>query len=50
MTEEAKQARREYYKNWRKKNPGKGKEYASRYWNKKAGAAASQEQGQAAAN
>ncbi len=36
MTEEALKARREYYKNWRKKNPHKDKEYHERYWSKKA--------------
>ncbi len=36
MTEEALQARRDYYKKWRKKNPNKGKEYSARYWAKKA--------------
>lgn len=36
MTEEAKKARREYYKKWRKDHPGKDKEYHARYWTKKA--------------
>lgn len=40
MTEEAKRKRSEYARNyqreWRKKNPGKQKEYQERYWEKKA--------------
>ena len=36
MTEEAKQARRDYYKKWRKDHPDKDKQYHSRYWERKA--------------
>ena len=36
MTEAAKKARREYYRNWRKNHPGKDAEYHERYWAKKA--------------
>jgi len=36
MTEQAKEARRKYYREWRKKNPGKDREYHKRYWDKKA--------------
>ncbi len=36
MTEQAKQARREYHKKWRDKNPEKIKEYKQRYWERKA--------------
>lgn len=32
----AKAARAEYQREWRKKNPGKTKEYLERYWTKKA--------------
>lgn len=35
ISKEAKQTRAEYYREWRKKNPGKTKEYAERYWDKK---------------
>jgi hypothetical protein len=41
MTEEAKAKRREYFKQWRKANKEKAKEYNARYWEKKA-----QEEGQ----
>jgi len=30
-----KRERREYYREWRKKNPGKAAEYQRRYWEKK---------------
>lgn len=36
MTEEAKKSRAEYFRKWRKANPGKNKEYCSRYWERKA--------------
>lgn len=36
MTEEAKEARRAYRREWAKKNPEKVQEYARRYWEKKA--------------
>lgn len=36
MTEEAREARRAYYRDWHKKNPTKDKEYHARYWDKKA--------------
>lgn len=32
----ASEARRQYYREWRKKNPGKQQEYMQRYWEKKA--------------
>lgn len=49
MTEEAKEAKRAYYREWRKKNPNKGKEYTARYWEKKA-AEKEQEKGQNKSN
>lgn len=39
MSEAAKEARRKAAREWRKKNPEKAKEYARRYWEKKAAAA-----------
>lgn len=36
LSESQKQARKEYQREWRKKNPGKTKEYLERYWAKKA--------------
>lgn len=36
MNEEAKKARREYQKQWRKKNPEKIREIQKRYWEKQA--------------
>ena len=36
LTEQAKQRRREYYKEWRRKNPGKNAQYQRRYWEKMA--------------
>lgn len=36
MDERAKAARRAYLNAWRKKNPDKIREYAARYWEKKA--------------
>lgn len=35
-SENAKKARAEYMKAWRKKNPEKSREYMERYWTKKA--------------
>lgn len=39
MTEQAKAARRAYKREWQQKHPEKVKEYAARYWEKKAAAA-----------
>lgn len=36
MTEEAKEARRQYRKMWYERNRDKAKEYTVRYWEKKA--------------
>lgn len=36
MTETAKEARREYLRNWRKANREKAKAYQERYWEKMA--------------
>lgn len=36
MSEEAKQARKDYIKNWRKNNPGRVKQYNKDYWERKA--------------
>lgn len=36
MTDEAKKARSEYMKKWRKRNPEKEREYKARYWERKA--------------
>lgn len=36
MTEEAREARRAYKRNWQRSNPTKCKEYQERYWAKKA--------------
>ena len=38
MTDEAKKARREYHKEWNKRNPDKVKAATERYWTKKAAA------------
>ncbi|MBO4675183.1 MAG: hypothetical protein J5601_03755 [Elusimicrobiaceae bacterium] len=40
MTEQAKQARREYARQWRLKNPDKVKASIARYWEKKSKAQA----------
>ena len=40
MTEEAKEARNEYYREYRKKNPDKVKKYNADYWIRKAKQAA----------
>lgn len=39
MNIDAKAARAEYYREWRKTHPDKVKEYMARYWEKKATAA-----------
>lgn len=44
MTEEAKQAKREYEKQWRERNPAKVREIRRRYWEKKAARAKQEEQ------
>ena len=36
LSEKAKEAKKEYYKKWRKKNPDKIKKYQEDYWNRKA--------------
>ena len=36
LSEEARKARNEYYREWRKKNPEKVKQAQERYWKKKA--------------
>lgn len=36
MTDEARKAKAEYMKEWRKRNPGKQAEYQERYWTRKA--------------
>ena len=41
MTEEAKEKQRQYYREWRKKNPDKIRENNRRYWEKKAAKARS---------
>lgn len=43
MNEKAKAARREYKKQWAKKNPEKIKAQQERYWNKKAAEAEAEE-------
>lgn len=40
MTEQAKAARREYKREWNRKNPEKVREAQERYWNRKAAAQA----------
>lgn len=40
IAEKAKETRAAYLRDWRKRNPGKATEYANRYWQKKAEAAA----------
>ena len=40
MTDEARQARREYKREWARKNPEKVKAHNERYWNKRAAAQA----------
>lgn len=36
MTDEAKAVKAKYAREWRKKNPGKSREYIARYWEKQA--------------
>ena len=36
LTEEAKKAKRDYFRRWRKKNPDKVRKYQDDYWNRKA--------------
>ena len=36
LSEEARKARNEYYREWRKKNPEKVKQAQEKYWKKKA--------------
>ena len=36
LSQEAKEARNAYYREWRKKNPEKMKRYQEKYWKKKA--------------
>lgn len=42
MTEQAREARREYMKQWRAENRDKTREYQQRYWAKKASETASE--------
>ena len=42
MTEQAKEARREYRREWQRNNPDKVRAYNERYWNKRAAAKAAQ--------
>lgn len=35
MTQKAREARNEYYRQWRKKNPEKAREIQQRYWERK---------------
>lgn len=44
MTEQAKQARRDYKREWAKKNPERMKAAQERYWEKKAAAQAQPQQ------
>ena len=45
MSEEARQAQRAYYREWRKKNPDKIRESNRKYWEKKARIMAEQAKG-----
>ena len=47
MTDAAIQARREYNRQWRAKNPDKVKQYKVNHWEKKAQQAAAQQAGKA---
>lgn len=47
MSKNAAQARRDYYKEWRRKNPDKVSAYMNRYWEKKFQEMRSQEQTEA---
>lgn len=44
MNEAAKKARREYQRQWNKKNPEKLKQYREKYWSKKAAQAAEEQE------
>lgn len=44
MSEEAREARREYMRDWRGRNPDKVRAYNARYWRKKAAERASERQ------
>ena len=44
MTETAKALRRKYKNEWNRRNPDKIRRYTENYWNRKAEAAAAQEQ------
>ena len=44
MTEQAKQARREYKREWNRKNRDKVQQAQARYWERKAAAAAQDQQ------
>lgn len=35
MTDQAKKAKAEYYREWRRRNPTKNTEYCNRYWDKR---------------
>lgn len=53
MDNTAKESRAKYYREWRKKNPGKCKQYQERYWARRAERetkAAGQEQKEGDAN
>lgn len=43
LSEAAKRKRAAYYRDWRRRNPGKASEYQRRYWRKKAEESASHE-------
>lgn len=43
LSESAREAKREYYRQWRKRNPDKKRESDRRYWEKKAHEAARRE-------
>lgn len=45
ISKEAREARNAYYREWRKKNPEKLKQYQEKYWMKKAQEMQEQEEG-----
>lgn len=49
LTGEARKARAAYLRQWRKKNPGKQKEYDQKKWEKKAAAIRAEKEAAAAA-
>lgn len=49
MTAEARKARAAYLRQWRKKNPGKQREYDQRKWESKGAAIRAQREAEAAA-